>query len=317
MQEPTTSDLPAVSNDEVAPEVASVSQVVEPVSVIVQDEGLGLSDWLNIAMLFATIGSLAIAAYATWQNAKTAREASENAQDTADQMEEIASTSQSTMWTARDQLDRLEIMMATGTQILGGLDDVTLELFRPRMNAYLGSPIHEKGYLPLVVENVGKSPARNVAVKFNPPLPKPDVDRLNANTSELLNYQKSPVELTVAKYEGKTFKTWAPNQSTSVPFWATKFERFPHREVGESKRFVNADGTPADAVIVRRESDRSMLLDESGDGIPADIEVVITYKDEHGTTFTDRVSLNPDLWVSTTFRSTERHSTSVTYGGDN
>ena len=86
MQEPTPNDLTAVSNDEVAPEVASVSQVVEPVPVIVQDEGLGLSDWLNIAMLFATIVSLAIAAYATRQNAETAREASENAQDTADQM---------------------------------------------------------------------------------------------------------------------------------------------------------------------------------------------------------------------------------------
>lgn len=109
----------------------------------------------------------------------------------------------------------------------------------------------------------------------------------------------------------------APNQSTSVPFWATKFERFPLREVGESKRFVNADGTPADAVLVRKQSDGAMLLDESGDGIPADIEVVITYKDEHCTKFTDRVSLNPDLWVSTTFRSTERHSTSVTYGGEN
>lgn len=316
MQVPTTNDLPAISNDEVAPEVADVSQVVEPVPVVVQDEGLELSDWLNIAMLFATIVSLGIAAYATWQNAKTAREASENAQDAADQMEEIAHASQSTMWTARDQLDRLEIMMATETQILGGLDDVTLALFRPRMNAYLGSPIHEKGYLPLVVENVGKSPARNVTVRFNPPLPEPDVDRLNANTSELVDYRKSPVELTLAKYEGKTFKTWAPNQSTSVPFWATKVERFPLREVGESKRFVNADGTPADAVLVRRESDGAMLLDESGDGIPADVEVIINYSDDNGEQYEDSVSLNPDLWVSTTLSSKERHSSSVTYGAD-
>lgn len=306
-----------VASEELIPGAVSVAHVPEPVPVVVQDEGLGLSDWLNIAMLIATIVSLGIAAYATWQNAKTARQASENAQDAADQMEEIATASQQTMWTARDQLDRLEIMMATGTQILNGLDDVALEFSRPRMNAYLGSPSHEKGYLPLVVENVGQSPARDVTVQFVPPLPEPDVTRLNANTSETVHYRKSPVEMTLAKYEGKTFKTWAPNQSTSVPFWATKFERFPLREVGESKRFVNADGTPADAVLVRKQSDGAMLLDESGDGIPADIEVVITYKDEHGTKFTDRVSLNPDLWVSTTFRSTERHSTSVTYGGDN
>lgn len=60
-----------------------------------------------------------------------------------------------------------------------------------------------------------------------------------------------------------------------------------------------------------------MLLDESGDGIPADVEVVIKYEDDHGTEFTDRVSLNPDMWVSTTFSSTERSSTTVSYGGDN
>lgn len=316
MQIPITREVSAVPSDEPTPEVTTTLQVDEPVAVTIQDDGLGLSDWLNIAMLFATIVSLGIAAYATWQNAKTARESSEHAQDAADQMEEIASASQSTMWTARDQLDRLEIMMATGTQILGGLDDVTLALFRPRMNAYLGSPTHEKGYLPLVVENVGKTPARNVTVTFNPPLPEPDVDRLNANTSELVDYQKSPVEMTLAKYEGKTFKTWAPNQSTSVPFWATKFERLPQRETGKSKIFVNDDGTPADATLVRVHTDGAMLLDESGDGIPADVEVIISYEDDNGTKYEDSVSLNPDLWVSTTFRSKERHSSSVTYGGN-
>ncbi|WP_454963636.1 hypothetical protein [Corynebacterium durum] len=156
MQKPTTNDLPTISKDEVVPEEASVSQVVEPVPVIVQDDGLGLSDCLNIAMLLATIVSLGIAAYATWQNAKSARESSEHAQDAANQMEEIASASQSTMWTVRDQLDRLENMMATGTRILGGLDDVTLALFRPRMNAYLGSPTHEKGFFRLSWKTLAK-----------------------------------------------------------------------------------------------------------------------------------------------------------------
>ena len=305
MQKPITNDLPTTSNDEVASEAARVSQVVEPVPVIVQDDGLGLSDWLNIAMLFATIVSLGIAAYATWQNAKTARESSEHAQDAADQMDKIATFSRQTVQTAKEQLDQMDIMMATGTQIMFGMDDVAVELSRPRMNAYLGSPIHEKGYLPLVVENVGKSPARNVTVKFNPPLPAPDVDRLNANTSELVDYQKSPVEMTLAKYEGKTFKTWAPNQSTSVPFWATKFERLPQRETGKSKIFVNDDGSPADATLVRVHTDGAMLLDESGDGIPADVEVIISYEDGNGTEFEDSVSLNPDLWVSTTFRGSQ------------
>ena len=305
MQKPITNDLPTTSNDEVASEAARVSQVVEPVPVIVQDDGLGLSDWLNIAMLFATIVSLGIAAYATWQNAKTARESSEHAQDAADQMDKIATFSRQTVQTAKEQLDQMDIMMATGTQIMFGMDDVAVELSRPRMNAYLGSPIHEKGYLPLVVENVGKSPARNVTVKFTPPLPEPDVDRLNANTSELVDYQKSPVEMTLAKYEGKTFKTWAPNQSTSVPFWATKFERLPQRETGKSKIFVNDDGSPADATLVRVHTDGAMLLDESGDGIPADVEVIISYEDGNGTEFEDSVSLNPDLWVSTTFRGSQ------------
>lgn len=208
-----------VASEELIPGAVSVAHVPEPVPVVVQDEGLGLSDWLNIAMLIATIVSLGIAAYATCQNAKTARQASENAQDAADQMEEIATASQQTMWTARDQLDRLEIMMATETQILSGLDDVALEFSRPRMNAYLGSPSHEKGYLPLVVENVGKTPARDVTVTFDPPLPEPDVFRLNANTSETVHFRKSPVEMTLAKYEGKTFKTWAPNLLSPVGWY--------------------------------------------------------------------------------------------------
>lgn len=316
MKNPTTSVLPANLGDEAAPDTVTISQVPEPVPVIVQDDGLGLSDWLNIAMLFATIASLGIAAFATWQNAKTANDASENAQDAADRMDEIATASRATMWAARDQLDRLETIMATGTQILGGLNDAVLEFSRPRMNAYLGSPTYEKGFLPLVVENVGKTPARDVTVTFDPPLPEPDVTRLNANTSETSVYQKSPVEMTLEKYEGKTFKTWAPNQSTSVPFWATKFERLPQRETGKSKILVNDDGSPAYATLVRVHTDGAMLLDESADGIPADVEVIITYSDEHGNQFKDCVSLSPDLWVSTTFRSREHHRSTVMYGGD-
>lgn len=315
MQKPIPSEFSAVPSDAPAPQVTTIVQVDEPVAVTFQDDGLGLSDWLNIAMLFATIASLGIAAYATRQNAITTRESSEHAQNAADQMDKIATSSRQTVQNAKEQLDQMDAMMATGTQILGGLDDVTLALFRPRMNAYLGSPTHEKGYLPLVVENVGKTPARNVTVKFNPPLPEPDVDRLNANTSELVDYQKSPVEMTLAKYEGKMFKTWAPNQSTSVPFWATKFERLPQRETGKSKIFVNDDGSPADATLVRIHTDGAMLLDESGDGIPADVEVIISYEDGNGTKFEDSVSLNPDPWVSTTFRSQQHHSSTTTYGG--
>lgn len=102
----------------------------------------------------------------------------------------------------------------------------------------------------------------------------------------------------------------------SVPFWATIFERFPLREVGASKRFVNADGTPVDAFIGRRESDGAMLLDESGDGFPADVEVIIEYSDDNGKEFKESVSLNPYLWVSMTFSSKERHSSSVMYDTD-
>lgn len=316
MQKPSTSKVSATPSDEPIPEVTTTLQVDEPVAVTFQDDGLGLSDWLNIAMLFATIVSLGIAAIAACQSAKSARESSEHAQSAANQMDKIATSSRQTVQTAKEQLDQMDAMMATGTQIMLGLDDVAVELSRPRMNAYLGSPTHEKGYLPLVVENVGKTPARNVTVTFNPPLPEPDVDRLNANTSELVDYLKSPVEMTLAKYAGKTFKTWAPNQSTSVPFWATKVERLPQREIGESKRFVNADGTPADAVLVRVHTDGAMLLNESGDGIPADVEVIISYEDGNGTKFEDRVSLNPDLWVSTTFRSQQHHSSTTTYGGN-
>ena len=69
-------------------------------------------------------------------------------------------------------------------------------------------------------------------------------------------------------------------------------------------------------MLVRKQSDGAMLLDESGDGIPADVEVIINYSDDNGEQYEDSVSLNPDLWVSTTLSSKERHSSSVTYGAD-
>ena len=58
-------------------------------------------------------------------------------------------------------------------------------------------------------------------------------------------------------------------------------------------------------MLKREESDGAMLLDESGDGIPADAEVIINYEDDNGKKYEDSVSLNPDLWVSTTFSSKE------------
>ena len=287
-----------------------------PIPVTITNDGLTLSDWLNIAMFVVTLLSLFVAVCATRNSIRTARRSSKDAQEAAVRMKTIVSTSQATMSTVKDQLDRLDTMLATGTQIVGSLKAVATEFSRPRMNAFLGAPTHEKGYLPLVVENVGQSPARDVTVTFDPPLPNPDVAKLNANTASTVHYQKSLVAMTMAKYNGKTFKTWAPNQSTSVPFWATKTERLPEREVGESKRFINSDGSPGDAILIRVNTDGSVLLDESGDGVPADVEVIISYKDENETRYTERVSLNPNLWVSTTFGSTEYQRTSVTYGGN-
>lgn len=293
--------IPATYTDYFLKAVVRIPNNPAPIPVSVEDTGLDWTDFLNVRMFFLTLISIGIAIKATRISAKTARQASDNARESASQMKSISETNETTMLMAKAQLDRLETMMATGSQILNRVEIAVQEFSRPGLNAYLDAPTEAKGCLPLVVENIGKAPARNVQVKFIPDLPKPNLEKLNAQTSEFLTFHESPIEMTTKKFEGKTFKSWAPNQSSSSLFWAIKFERLPSKEIGQSKHFKNPDGTPAEAILTRASQDGNMLLGESGDGIPADVEVVITYEDDDRTQYSEQIMLNPNIWVSKTF----------------
>lgn len=300
------------------PDTGELNTTVEhPIPVTIEQDGLGFSDFLNIGMFIVTLVSLVVAVCSFRSSAKTAKQASDNAEIVMLQMDDIVSANEQSAQVSRRQLEQLESMMATGSMILYGLQEVENELSRPRMNAYLEAPSHPAGYLRLIVENVGMSPACDVQVSFDPELPEPDLDRLNANTSEIITFQKSTVEMIHQKYAGKTFKTWSPNQSTGVIFWATKFKKYPLREIGESKMFKNEDGSPAQALIVRNGTDGPMILDESAEGIRADTEVVISYSDGKGNKWRDTFSLNPEIWVSTTFSETDRKGIEHVYGSEN
>ena len=297
--------------------VSAVSaSTAQPIPVTIENNGLGLSDWLNIVMVIVAVVSLGLAAYSIRQSARTNKEASQNAKLTANHMESIVRVSEQSMQTAQDQLERLEGMISMNSQILDRFKELVDEFTRPRMSARLSAPKHKKGFLPLVLENVGTTSARNVRVSFDPSLPEPNLEKLNENISEQLIYRKSPVEMTRNKFENKVFKSWPPKQKTAVPFWAMKFERHPLQELGEAKRFENDDGSPLQVTIIRASTDGVMLLDESADGVPADIKVIIEYEDDRGKSWKDEVNLNPNVWVSTTFRSEEHDDMIVEFGGD-
>lgn len=118
------------------------------------------------------------------------------------------------------------------------------------------------------VTNAGKSIARNVVVTFDPPLP----------THEHTPDGQLSMLTFIRRRYSKPVDTWVPGTIARSEFLTI---------VGgpdEQGRLVNADG------------------------IPRDTWIVFAYEDDNGTTYTDRISLDPTLLEGETWSEHIRRS---------
>lgn len=147
---------------------------------------------------------------------------------------------------------------------------------RPMMTVRYLPPKSAIDVLELEVSNVGKSVAYQVEVKFDPPLPEPDVAALNKNSAPGHTFHHPNVELPKTVFVGRTFQTWVPGQKVTAPFWV------------EHKDY--------------KVGDREAV---SAEGIPANQTVHIHYRGEKGEYYADTFELDPGIWTGTLFYETD------------
>lgn len=305
IQNVTSEDSPPPSdivgeNTELPGQGITNTSMVEPVLVEVVNDGT----ILNTVMLLLTLLGVVFAGCSFRHSAETAKRASKDSRQLAEQMQSISDSSTETLATNREQLEQYHKLVTA--------------ISRPRMNARLSPPRREKGWLMLIVENVGVGTARNVKVSFNPPLPEPNLEKLNSHSSRGENYLKAPVAMVRDKFEDRVFPSWSYGVVTEVPFWVMKFDQKKASDTRDSDRFVNDDGTPMKQKADPEDLDGEMLFNESAEGIPANVEIIFEYEDDEGVRMVDPpITLNPDVWIATTFRSVERSAEVTQIGGPN
>lgn len=142
---------------------------------------------------------------------------------------------------------------------------------RPMMTARYLPPQDEVSFLDIEIDNAGRSIAHDVQVKFDPPLPQPNLEKLNKNCKDGCYYVPL-VELTRRAFEGRVFQTWVPGQKITAPLW------IDHKDY--------TFGDPAGL---------------SAEGVPASQLVHISYKDETGEKYQDSFALDPGIWAGRLF----------------
>lgn len=142
---------------------------------------------------------------------------------------------------------------------------------RPMMTARYLPPQDELGFLDIEIDNAGRSIAHDVQVKFDPPLPQPNLKKLNKNCKHG-HYYVPLVELTQRAFEGRVFQTWVPGQKITAPLW------IDHKDY--------TLGDPAGL---------------SAEGVPASQLVHISYKDATGKEYQDSFALDPGIWAGRLF----------------
>ncbi|KAA8719362.1 hypothetical protein [Corynebacterium spheniscorum] len=146
---------------------------------------------------------------------------------------------------------------------------------RPMMTARYLPPQHEASFLDIEIDNAGRSIAHDVQVKFDPPLPQPNLEKLNKNCKNG-DYYVPLVELTQRAFEGRVFQTWVPGQKITAPLWV------------DHKDYIFGD--PAGF---------------SAEGVPASQLVHISYKDAIGKEYQDSFALDPGIWAGKLFPQSE------------
>lgn len=152
--------------------------------------------------------------------------------------------------------------------------DIEKRSNRPMMIAEIVPPSTEYEEVGLRISNVGRSVARNVQVEFDPPLPEPDLDRLNSESASLYNFTN--IERLRMIFEDRIFETWTPGMEVTAAYWA-----------------------------VPNGLEVNQALEESAEGVPAEQRVVIEFKDEGGENYTDTFTLDVHMILGLRFSDSE------------
>lgn len=122
---------------------------------------------------------------------------------------------------------------------------------RPMMTAEIVPPAGTYGDVGLRIVNRGRTVAHNVQVLFEPPLPDPDLARLNENARA--HFFRTRVEAVRAIFSDVTYPTWPPGMEVTVRYWVPPKDFDPFNKLG-----ISAEGIPPQqAVRIRYEGEGS------------------------------------------------------------
>lgn len=152
--------------------------------------------------------------------------------------------------------------------------DIEQRANRPMMVAEVIAPGEELEEVGLRVKNVGKTVARNVQVSFDPPLPEPNLEKLNSRSAS--EYYATNMEALHAIFDGRTFLTWTPGMEVEAKYWAAPENFNPW-----------------------------LPLPDSAEGVPPEQKVVICFEDEVGNHFQDHYVLDVHTVLGLRFKDSE------------
>lgn len=152
--------------------------------------------------------------------------------------------------------------------------DIEQRANRPMMVAEVVAPSEEFEEVGLRVTNVGRTVARNVRVSFDPPLPEPDLERLNARSDS--HYYATNMEALRAIFDGRVFLSWTPGMEVDAKYWAAPKGFNPWRP-----------------------------LPDSAEGVPPEQKVVIDFEDEAGNAYRDEYVLDVHTVLGLRFKDSE------------
>ena len=152
--------------------------------------------------------------------------------------------------------------------------DIEQRANRPMMVAEVVAPSEEFEEVGLRVTNVGRTVARNVRVSFDPPLPAPDLERLNARSDS--RYYATNMEALRAIFDGRLFLTWTPGMEVNAKYWAAPKGFNPWRP-----------------------------LPDSAEGVPPEQKVIIDFEDEAGNAYRDEYVLDIHTVLGLRFKDSE------------
>ncbi|WP_018022957.1 hypothetical protein [Corynebacterium doosanense] len=162
---------------------------------------------------------------------------------------------------------------------LKAMREQTQSSIRPMMGALLKPGRYINEPIRVSINNFGQSIAYDVSLEFDPPLPEPNITKLNERgrltrkgTKEgkevTIHYRESPIALLNKFLLNQTVDTWPPYYEVGFDYW-----------------------------VARKDPD----LGESAEGIPANTKLKINYRDRDNKWYSDDFALRPQLLAGINF----------------